>query len=208
MMRTWRSGFAALLAVLLVSGCVTSRPPAVPRATLPLSRADAEAALAALSNFSFEGRAAIRQRDKGVQASLSWAQRGEAARLRLSGPFGASAVRVALDEDGLSIEDSHGERLTGAQAEQLLTEQVGFPPPIALLRWWLRGLPAPNLPAEPVRDEAGRLTRLLQDGWQVEYLEYRDEKLAGALVALPRRLRATREMLDLRLVIDRWDLGK
>jgi outer membrane lipoprotein LolB len=172
-----------------------------------LTREDAEAALAALVAFDFEGRVAIRQADKGVQATLSWAQQGADARLRLSGPFGAGAVRVALAEGELSIEDNQGVRLVGADAEQALALQLGFSPPIATLRWWLLGLPAPGSAAQVQRDEAGRLVQLMQDGWQVDYLAWRDESLAGGRVAMPRSLRATRGALDLRLVIDRWNLG-
>jgi outer membrane lipoprotein LolB len=191
-----------LAGLLLVAGCVA------PRQAKPMvDRAGAEAALAALDDFSFEGRAAIRQGDKGTQATLSWVQRGADAKLRLSGPFGAGAVRVALEGPVLSVEDSHGTRLAGADAEVALADILGFAPPIATLRWWLLGLPAPDSQALDSRDEAGRLLRLQQDGWQVDYQEYRDEHFEQGRVAMPRRLRATRGALDLRLVIDNWTLA-
>jgi outer membrane lipoprotein LolB len=198
-----RAFVAALFVLGVLTGCIT------PRQGLPaLTRTDAEARLATLAGFRFEGRAAIRQGDKGVQATLTWVQQGADAKLRLSGPFGAGAMRVALEGEVLSIEDSRGTRLVGPDAEETLADQIGFSPPISTLRWWLLGLPAPDSLAQLVRDEAGRLTRLLQDGWQVDYLEYRDEPLAQGVTAMPRRLRATRDLLDLRLVIDRWNLGK
>lgn len=204
-----RACCAVLFAALLLGGCAGLRSQSTGRAstTQTLTREDAEAALAALVAFDFEGRVAIRQADKGVQATLSWAQQGADARLRLSGPFGAGAVRVSLAEGELSIEDNQGVRLVGTDAEQALALQLGFSPPIATLRWWLLGLPAPESAAQAQRDEAGRLAQLMQDGWQVDYLSYRDESLAGGRAAMPRSLRATRGALDLRLVIDRWNLG-
>jgi outer membrane lipoprotein LolB len=203
MPRRHRALPSLLLAVgLLLAGCVTPR-----HAKPVLERPDAEAALSRLEDFAFEGRAAIRQGDKGTQATLNWSQQGADAKLRLSGPFGAGAVRVWLEGPVLSIEDSHGTRLSGPDAEEALSDLLGFAPPIATLRWWLLGLPAPDSQAVQTRDEAGRLTRLQQDGWQVEYQEYRDEPLEQGLTAMPRRLRATRDTLDLRLVIDRWTLA-
>lgn len=196
------SSFLLIAGFLLLSGCVA------PRHVKPvLERPDAEAALSELEDFNFEGRVAIRQGDKGTQATLVWAQHGADARLRLSGPFGAGALRVALEGQVLSIEDSQGTRLSGPDAELALADMLGFAPPIATLRWWLLGLPAPESPALQTRDGAGRLSSLQQDGWQVEYQEYRDESLAQGRAAMPRRLRATRDMLDLRLVIDNWTLA-
>lgn len=192
----------ALLAAMLLAGCATPREPA---AVLP--RAQAEQQLALLADFAFEGRAALRQAEKGTQASLAWVQRGEDARLRLSGPFGAGALRVELEGDLLTMEDSRGTRLSGPDAEAALVEQVGFVPPLASLRWWLLGLPAPGHEAQLQRDEAGLPARLSQQGWQVEYQEFREELLGPGKTAMPRRMRATREALDLRLVIDRWDLA-
>jgi outer membrane lipoprotein LolB len=194
--------FLLLAGLLLVAGCVA------PRQVKPvLERPEAEAALATLEDFSFEGRAAIRQGDKGTQATLIWAQKGADAQLRLSGPFGAGAVRVSLEGPVLSIEDSHGTRLSGRDAELALADMLGFAPPIATLRWWLLGLPAPDSQALQTRDATGRLLRLEQDGWQVVYQEYRDQQLAQGMAAMPRRLRATRDTLDLRLVIDNWSLA-
>lgn len=185
-----------------MAGCVA------PRHVEPLlERPDAEAALSELEDFSFEGRAAIRHGDKGTQATLVWAQHGADARLRLSGPFGAGALRVTLEGPVLSIQDSQGTRLSGPDAELALADMLGFAPPIATLRWWLLALPAPDSPALQARDEAGRLSSLQQDGWQVEYQEYREESLAQGRTAMPRRLRATRDALDLRLVIDSWNLS-
>ena len=189
---------------VLLTGCTA--PLAV--APVTLSRAQAEAALTALDAFSLDGRAAISQGERGTQASLNWSQQGEDARLRLSGPFGAGAMRLELENQVLSIEDSRGTRLAGADAEEALARQLGFTPPVAALRWWVLGLPAPGAEAVEQRDAEGRLAHLEQDGWQVEYLEYRDHALPQGRLDLPRRLRATREKLDLRLVIDRWSLQR
>lgn len=188
--------------VLLLAACATTRAPQA-----PLPRAEAEAELAMLQQFRFDGRASIRQGDKGTQATLAWVQQGADSRLSLSGPFGAGTVRVWLEDSMLAIQDSQGTRLSGADAEAALELQLGFSPPIATLRWWLLGLPAPGSAAQQSRDESGQLTRLVQDGWQVEYLEFRDAPLAHGRAAMPRRLRATRDTLDLRLVIDRWEMA-
>lgn len=206
MHRRHRLGFSLLsLALLaLVTGCVAPRGSVAP----PLSAGQQQAALAALSRFSFEGRAAITHGSNGTQAALTWAQQDEDSRLRFSGPFGAGAMHVTLQDGELSLANSRGESLSGADAEMALAAQLGFTPPFGALRYWLLGIAAPGTAAIEERDAAGRLTRLTQLGWQVDYQEYRPQQGAQGRFTMPRRLRATREELDLRLVIDRWKLGR
>ena len=47
---------------------------------------------------------------------------------------------------------------------------------------------------------------LTQQGWLVEYQEYQPQRAAAGMVSLPTKLRATREDLRLRVVIDSWRL--
>jgi len=198
-----RLGFA-FLAVALATGCVAPRGTVAP----PLSAQARQDALTSLSRFSFDGRAAISLGDRGTQASLSWAQQGGDSRLRLSGPFGAGAMRVTLEDGELSLANSRGEHLSGAAADTALAAQLGFTPPFGALRYWLLGIAAPGEEAIEDRDAEGRLARLTQLGWQVDYQEYRPQASAQGQLAMPRRLRATRDDLDLRLVIDRWTIGR
>jgi len=64
----------------------------------------------------------------------------------------------------------------------------------------VRGLPAPDSRSRLSLDGASRLARLEQDGWQVNYLAYRDED--G--YALPERIRLEGRDLQVTLVIKDW----
>ena len=68
------------------------------------------------------------------------------------------------------------------------------------LPWWLRGLPAPQLPADRSELDGGRLALLEQAGWTVEYAEYQwVEELQ-----LPRTIRFRREGVEGKILLKSW----
>jgi len=199
-----RLACGALLAGLALASCAT-RPPT-------LSTPDASAQLALLREmpaFTLEGRVAVRSGDEGWQASVRWRQRGEVSEVRLAGPFGAGALQLRFDGDALTLTTSRGESLDGEQATTTLRQQLGFDPPIAELRHWLLADAAPPEAGAQIEAGAnGRPATLRQQDWQLAFDEYRAQELKSTAVQMPRRISATRDTVRLRLVVDRWRLGK
>ncbi|MCY1451611.1 Outer-membrane lipoprotein LolB [compost metagenome] len=64
----------------------------------------------------------------------------------------------------------------------------------------MRGLPAPDTRSHLTLDGASHLSRLEQDGWQVQYLSYVQQN--G--YSLPERIKLQGENLDITLVIKDW----
>jgi outer membrane lipoprotein LolB len=169
--------------------------------------------LAALERWEARGRIAVRQEGPGAgggQAGLEWRQQGALTAVSLRGPFGTGGYEIESGPDGVTLRTAAGdtvERVADARAaEAWLAATAGFAFPVASARWWLLGLPDPGRPAEARRDAGGRLLRLRQDGWDVDYLEYR----ASGGFWLPRRLTlattppATGAAVRVRVVVDRW----
>lgn len=197
-MRASRLVAAALFAALSV-GCA---PTATVRPTTgdggrawQLHRVETEA----ISHFNLQGRAA--GSGLGVRADLRWQQQTDGRfEIRLSGPFGAGAFAITGTPAQVEIRSKDGVETT-KNPERWLQERAGWTFPIRKLRWWALGLPAPGSKAQTDFDEQGRLARLQQDGWTLDYLEYQDAQ--G--YTLPRRFEAVNPQISLKLVIDRWD---
>ena len=64
--------------------------------------------------------------------------------LALDGPLGIGGLRVELEGEDLEIATSRGEKLDGDAARAELERRLGFALPLAELRWWLLGIPAPG----------------------------------------------------------------
>jgi outer membrane lipoprotein LolB len=149
------------------------------------------------------GRVAVVVAGDGGSAGVDWRQAGSSADVALTGPLGVGSLRAVLDDQGLTLEDSTGERLRNEAAEAVLQARFGVPVPLGHLRYWLLGAPAPGEPyraAGPVDDD---MTAFTQAGWTVGVS--RLEPAADAY--LPMRLTVWREDARLKLVISRWDLA-
>jgi outer membrane lipoprotein LolB len=191
----------ALTALLLLSACAL-RPVEPPAA---LERATRDARLAALPGWEARGRIAVRAGDSGSQGSLHWLQQGEAAQLRVSGPFGAGAYEISWDRQALRIVSSRGEvtaDYAGADAaEQFLEAQLGWSLPVGSSRYWMLGLADPGAAAEMLADGDGRPAIIRQHGWAVAY----DDFTLQDGLWLPRRITVESVRARVRLVIDRWE---
>ena len=89
----------------------------------------------------------------------------------------------------------NGDILTAASPEDLILQQLGYELPVSFLEYWIKGMPAPNTPADLTFNELNQLTNLYQLGWSVSYT---DPRLYG-VIFLPRRVELTRPQNDIRL---------
>ncbi|MCC7196485.1 MAG: outer membrane lipoprotein LolB [Gemmatimonadaceae bacterium] len=198
MIRALRSSVAAGVVAALVSGCVGAPVREAP----PMPWPERRAALQADDHFSLSGRVALSTPGTGLNASLRWQQEGEVSRVSLDGPLGVGGAEVELRGAQLELRTSRGERLSGDAARAELERRTGFPLPLEALRYWVRGVPQPGAPADEQLDTAHqRLSRLVQDGWEIDYATW----LVSADGSLPRRLSAQRDDTRVRLVVDRWN---
>lgn len=191
MRRAWLPLAAALL---LVACRVTPPKPAVLLAWPARMQQ-----LQAVEQWALQGRAAGAVGDQGWQASLQWRQSAENADVRLAGPFGVGAIALQLSPRGIELDPP-----AASTPDVLLRERLGFTPPFGQLRYWLLGVPSPALPFELVSNADGRAAQILQDGWNIEYAEY---TRSGADDVLPKRMVLRRDLVRVRIAVDRWTLA-
>jgi outer membrane lipoprotein LolB len=188
---------AACTAALMLAGCA-SLPPAVDTADWPARRA----ALQALSQWSLTGRVAVAAGGEGFSGGLRWRQDGARAEINMRGPFGGGALEIRVDGESLSITDANGEVIAGEDARQRTADYVGAPLPLAELRYWLVGAPAPGSPYRESLGEGAGLSGLEQAGWQVRYERYAEAE--GRL--LPARLELAAGEVRMRFIVTGWRL--
>jgi outer membrane lipoprotein LolB len=189
---------AAIILILAMAGCASA-----PRLPEPVDWSQRKAQLLSLQAWRMTGRVAVSVDGEGASASIDWRQAGTTSDLALSGPLGVGALRAVLDPSGLSLEDGSGNSVRGDDAARVLTERLGTEIPLAALRYWVLGVPAPGMPAEETAGPDGRLVRIEQAGWQVGIDRYSSTVTGG----LPARLDVTRDGARLKLVVSRWEVG-
>jgi outer membrane lipoprotein LolB len=194
----------ALAAVVLsaLAGCRTA--PVAPvigpgpgaDAPWPLQREQLER----LDHYSINGRVAVAASGQGFSASLRYQQRPGSAEMALDGPMGLGGMRLALTGEEVQLTTSSGESLDGGAALAEIENRLGFPMPLAQLRWWLLGVPAPGEAAIDQDAVTGEIRGFRQNGWQVSV----DARAPALGFALPQRLTAQREGARMKLAVDRW----
>jgi len=191
---------AVLVALGLLAGCRTAPPAAIvgPGADAPWPQQ--RAALEKLERYSLNGRVAVAANGQGFSASLRYQQMPRSSNLALDGPLGIGGVRVVLEGEDLQIATSRGEKLDGDAARAELERRLGFALPLAELRWWLLGIPAPGETAVNQDAGTGEIHDFVQAGWRVSI----NSRAAGLGFSLPQRLTAEREGARLKLLVERW----
>ena len=174
----------AFLAAFAASGCAELKP------------------LGSQETIEFElaGRIATRYKDEAASGNVAWRHSRDADELLITSPVGSSVARVVRkgNEVVLTTAEPRDYRATDAEA---LTEQVlGFRIPLTGLTDWVRGKAVEGSQADVVRDKEGRLATLDQNGWRIEYQEFRAD-------GLPLRMKLTYPGIELRLAIHDWKLG-
>jgi outer membrane lipoprotein LolB len=153
-----------------------------------------------LTSWQYSAKVGLSINGKAEQANLDWVFHDQSNQIRLFGPLGSGTVKLEFDQFGAQITDNKGRvyignAAEGRDAQQLLTEVVGWPIPVNALAFWLFVLPAPEAAFEYQLDQVGQVTALRQLGWRISYADYRD--YGGQL--LPRKITAFKSFADARL---------
>jgi outer membrane lipoprotein LolB len=185
------------LIALAASGCA-SLPP------VEVGQLPPDVAFPAYDSWQFRGRVSLTRGEEGWHAGVNWQEEAGVYDLRLSGPLGQGAVQVEGTQGLVRLTAANGQVIIANDADALVADVTGWRFPVSGIRYWVRGLPAPAPQPQAVisRDEAGRLQRLEQSGWDIRYTRFQSADGWN----WPTRLRLTTDELVVRLVIDEWIL--
>lgn len=192
----------SLSIILLVAGCA---------APLPIPPADAEATwqsrqqdLNKMNDWRLNGRLAITRGAEAWHLKVNWRQKQDGYEIFLSGPFGAGQVKLTGSPDGVVLRDAERHAYYAREPEDLLYQHTGVFMPVTGLRYWILGLPDPgkNHTSQTRLDVYGRLAELQQRDWKVQFPDY----VAVKHYQLPERLLIQGEDIEVRLVVDDWQV--
>lgn len=207
-----------LLALVALAGCA-SRPARGPDAVAlsgpalaaAVARVEArEALLAGSGPVAFSGRVALSNGRDGGNGRLEWWQDGERYHAVLRAPVTRQGWSLSADAGGARIDGLEGGPREGPDADWLLLEATGMEVPVGALAAWAAGTRADQAAHGQARMEFtadGRLARLRQGGWTIDYVSWQPAESAADAGQLPRRIDAARGEARVRLVVDDWSLG-
>jgi len=190
-----------LVAVLSLTGCAAFQPQPEPSSD-EATHQQHLASVADIKAFSLQGRIGVQTEGRGFSGSTRWQHASARDNIALFSPMGGQVANIEANPSGVVLVDSDGKSYHAQDAETLTQKTLGWQLPMKGLPDWVLGRPAPGAVDDARWDQAGRLTRLKQHGWDISYAQYQQNQ--G--YQLPGKITLVSPRLNLKLVIERWEL--
>ena len=160
-----------LAAIMLVTGCASTpiTKPGKPDSAISQQHLNS---IATIQAFSLKGRIGVQTDGKGFSGSMQWQHDKENDDIALYSPLGGQVASIKKDANAVSLTDSNGHSISAKDAESLTQMTLGWKLPLTGLADWSLGRPTSSPIDKVTWDESGRITRLVQEGWDIEYSDY------------------------------------
>ncbi len=174
--------------------------------TLPNKQLDVREHLtqiASIRDFKIEGRLGVQSDKQGISGTVHWHHLKVSDEMNLYSPLGGKIAEILNDNNGVTLTTSNNQVFKAQDPEALTESTLGWRLPITKLSDWIVGRPANGAISNVKWDDDGKLKKFNQEGWEISYLEYKEINQ----VALPSKMNIRNSKLNLRLIIDRWELS-
>jgi outer membrane lipoprotein LolB len=187
-----------LCVCLLLAGCAVQPPQ--PAQTEPALYRSHLQQIRQIDTFELKGRIGVLTEKKGFSGLLRWYHNPEADEISFFSPLGSQIGQISANRDGVTLTTGDKKTYTADDAETLTRDTLGWSLPLNGLPDWALGRPGTGEARIMAWDSAGRILRMQQAGWDIEYLAYQDGQTGG----LPAKVTLKSRELDLKLIIEQW----
>ncbi len=178
---------AALAAVAALVACATLETP--------------EGAARRSPAFDLIGRVAVNYEGRVFSSGVRWQHLDRGDEIWLLTPVGQALAHIVAQASGATLTAADGKQYHAGDVASLTRRALGWELPLGHLSWWVQGEILPDgLIGEVVRDQQGRLVRLVQDGWRIVLVNHPPGENDGR----PQRVELASDTHQIRLVIDNW----
>lgn len=197
------SSLLRLVAVssLLLAACAGPNVrPLPPDADMLSKQATRERALATQTTWTLKGRLGVSDGHDSGSGALEWQQTGRHYRFSVHAPVTGKTWVLTGEPGHAVLEGLREQAVEAVDAAALLERELGWRVPIPQLAHWARGARAGG--DAKIRFRADGLpAELDEDGWKVEYLDYRPGE-----PSLPSKVFASKGDYKVRLSIREWTM--
>lgn len=193
---------AGMLGFILAS--CASLPASTTQTTASKASQQRTQRLQEVKDFSLEAKMAVQYAGKGYTARMEWQHQAQEDTMRIFSPLGQQVALIHRTPHAVTLTDQNGKEHEAADVASLTERLLGWRLPLAGLSQWILGIPHPASPFEANYLENGTPASLVQDQWQINYGDYQQTALNGALEQLPYTTRLQQQDVRLKLVIQHW----
>jgi len=180
-----------VMAFLALAGCASAPPTGSTQRP-----ADAEHV-----NYTINGRIAVKYDGQRSSAGLHWTHHADSDDVLLLAPLGVTVAHIQRDAQGAEMVAS-GRHYVAQDSDDLMQQALGWHLPLDGLQYWVLALSKPGTEAVVERGAHGQTSSLRQDGWDIRYTRYASQMPDS----LPLRMVLQREGLEIKLLVDEWQM--
>jgi outer membrane biogenesis lipoprotein LolB len=136
-------------------------------------------------------------KNEGGSGGFTLTQDAQTDVLEIRNPVGGSIAKIIITPSEATLEQD-GKVTTAIDADTLVQNALGLPLPARGLSNWLQGQTRPGGNASVERNEAGQVSKIMQDGWTLSYTWSNNERLEKLNMTRASNLGS----IDIRLVFD------
>jgi len=152
----------------------------------------------AIDDWRLLGRLSVRSPSQSWLTTLEWKHEVFIDDLTLSTALGGVVAKLIYSVHGIAISDTNGVLQRTSEGE--LQSLLGYSPPLDHMKYWVRGLPSPEIQL-PMNIEYFDDTMIFkQDGWDVQLERFNKR----GDVVLPSKISLVKKGLKIKLVVDEW----
>ncbi|MEZ0232078.1 MAG: lipoprotein insertase outer membrane protein LolB [Methylophilaceae bacterium] len=191
--------------LFILTGCAGIKP----QNTTPLPASTPEihaqhlATIAAISAFDLQTRIGVQANGRGFSGATNWKHSATHDNIAIFSPLGAQVATIDKTPNGVTL-IADGKTYYADDTETLTQKILGWSLPMQGLPDWILGRPSSSKIEQSAWDEAGRLTKLRQDGWDIEYSQY----VSTSGYQLPQKIALRSQNLNLKIIVERWLLSE
>lgn len=153
-----------------------------------------------INQFHLQTRMAVQTEQRSFSGATRWRHQEDADDISVLSPLGGQVASIKTSADGVELKTSEGKTFNAKDVETLTEETLGWRLPLSGLSYWVLGRPTKKLAESMEWDLQGRVTKIFQDGWKIEYSQY---VLVGEYW-LPKKILLLSPNLNLKLVVQEW----
>lgn len=154
--------------------------------------------IATIQAFSLKGRIGVQTEGKGFSGSMQWQHDAAEDQIALYSPLGGQVASIKKDAESVTLTEGNGHTITAQDAEALTQMTLGWKLPLTGLADWSLGRPTSNPIDKIIWDDVGRITHLIQEGWDIEYSDY----LAFEGKQLPNKIYLRSPKVNIKLIVE------
>lgn len=160
-------------------------------------------AVGSVLSWEIKGRVAVKNDKESGTVTLFWNQNLNEYELRFIAPLGQGTYILTGSAAGVVMQTAKDTTIKANNAEQLLREILGWDVHLNGLKYWIRGLPEPDVNySNLLLDDKGRLTNLEQSGFHVSVSSY----ISQGDISLPGKIKIKSDNIQLKVAIQNWDI--